>query len=324
MFFSIIIPLYNRPQEIQELLYTLTLQSYSNFEVLIIEDGSTDDAKEIVDAYQDQLNIHYFFKPNEGQGFARNYGFERSKGDYFIIFDSDCLIPTDYLENVNKHLANQYLDAFGGPDAAHSSFTPIQKAISYAMTSTFTTGGIRGKSKNAGGQFHPRSFNMGISRAVWEKVGGFLITRLGEDIEYSIRIHQAGFKIGLIPDAIVYHKRRTSFKQFWKQLHFFGRARINITTFFPHTLKPVHFFPALFTIFLLISLFSNLFLRTLAPTCNFLISVYILLIFFDAWAKNKSAKVAFLSIFASFIQLTAYGFGFMQDFWNKLVLKNKI
>jgi len=324
MFFSIIIPLYNRPQEIQELLYTLTLQSYSNFEVLIIEDGSTNDAKEIVDSYQDQLNIHYFFKPNEGQGFARNYGFEKAKGDYFIIFDSDCLIPIDYLENVNTYLAHQYLDAFGGPDAAHDSFTPIQKAISYAMTSTFTTGGIRGKSKNAGGQFHPRSFNMGISRTVWEKVGGFLITRLGEDIEYSIRIHQAGFKIGLISNAIVYHKRRTSFKQFWKQLHFFGRARINITTFFPQTLKLVHFFPAAFTLFLLFSLFANLFLRDLAPTCNFLISVYILLIFFDAWAKNKSAKVAFLSIFASFIQLTAYGFGFMQDFWNKLVLRNKI
>jgi glycosyltransferase involved in cell wall biosynthesis len=324
MFFSIIIPLYNRPQEIQELLYTLTQQSFTNFEVLIIEDGSTNDAKEIVDTYQNQLNIHYFYKPNGGQGFARNYGFEKAKGDYFILFDSDCLIPSDYLENVDKQLSNHFLDAYGGPDTAHASFTPIQKAISYAMTSTFTTGGIRGKSKNAGGQFHPRSFNMGISRAVWEKVGGFLITRLGEDIEYSIRIHQSGFKIGLISNAIVYHKRRTSFKQFWKQLHFFGRARINITTFFPHTLKLVHFFPAAFTLFLLFSLFANLFLRDMAPTCNFLISVYILLIFFDAWNKNKSAKVAFLSIFASFIQLTAYGFGFMQDFWKKLILKNKI
>ena len=323
MFFSVIIPLYNRPQEIQELLESLTQQSYSDFEVLIIEDGSIIDAKAIVDSFQNQLNIQYFFKPNEGQGFARNYAFNRAKGDYFILFDSDCLIPSDYLANVNEYLKIHNLDAFGGPDAAHPSFTPIQKAISYAMTSTFTTGGIRGKSKNAGGQFHPRSFNMGISRAVWEKVGGFLITRLGEDIEYSIRIHQSGFKIGLIPNALVYHKRRTSFKQFWKQLHFFGRARINITTFFPQTLKPVHFFPALFTLFLLFSLFANLFLKNLASSCNFIISIYILLIFFDAWNKNKSAKVAFLSIFASFIQLTAYGFGFMQDFWLKLVLKNK-
>lgn len=323
MFFSIIIPLYNRPQEIEELLSTLVKQSYTAFEVIVIEDGSTLDAKDIVASFAAELDIHYYFKPNEGQGFARNYGFEKAKGDYFIIFDSDCLIPEDYLENVKNHLYNQPLDAFGGPDAAHPSFTPIQRAISYAMTSVFTTGGIRGKAKNAGGQFHPRSFNMGLSRKVWEKVGGFLITRLGEDIEYSIRIHEAGFKIGLIPDAIVYHKRRTSFKQFWKQLHFFGRARINITTFFPQTLKPVHFFPAVFTVFLLFSLFSNLFQTVLAPTCNFFLSIYILLIFFDAWSKNKSAKVAFLSIFASFIQLTAYGFGFMQDFWMKLILKNK-
>ncbi|TKB96835.1 glycosyltransferase [Pedobacter cryophilus] len=324
MFFSIIIPLYNRPQEIEELLNTLTEQSYTAFEVLVIEDGSTLDAKDIVASFQSKLDIHYYFKPNEGQGFARNYGFERAKGDYFIIFDSDCLIPEDYLENVKNHLYNEPLDAFGGPDAAHPSFTPIQRAISYAMTSVFTTGGIRGKAKNAGGQFHPRSFNMGLSKKVWEKVGGFILTRLGEDIEYSIRIHQAGFKIGLIPNAFVYHKRRTSFKQFWKQLHFFGRARINITTFFPKTLKLVHFFPAVFTLFLIITLLANLFFEVLAPTFNFFLSIYILLIFFDSWSKNKSAKVAFLSIFASFIQLTAYGFGFMQDFWKKLILKNKL
>lgn len=321
MFFSIIIPLYNRPQEIKELLATLTKQTYTAFEVLIIEDGSNLDAEEIVASFKDDIDIHYHFKPNEGQGFARNFGFEKAKGDYFIIFDSDCLIPSDYLENVKNHLYENPLDAFGGPDDAHPSFTPIQKAISYAMTSVFTTGGIRGKSKNAGGQFHPRSFNMGLSRKVWEKVGGFLITRLGEDIEYSIRIHEAGFKIGLIPTAKVYHKRRTSFKQFWKQLHFFGRARINITTFFPKTLKAVHFFPALFTLFLIFTLLCNVFFGTLAFVCNFFLVLYFLLIFFDAWSANKSLKVAFLSIFASFIQLTAYGFGFMQDFWKKLILK---
>ncbi|MBC7655378.1 MAG: glycosyltransferase, partial [Oligoflexus sp.] len=214
-------------------------------------------------------------------------------------------------------------DAFGGPDDAHHSFTPTQKAISYAMTSVFTTGGIRGKSNNAGGQFHPRSFNMGLSRKVWEKVGGFIITRLGEDIEYSIRIHQAGFKIGLIPDAKVYHKRRTSFKQFWKQLHFFGRARINITTFYPKTLKVVHFFPVLFTLGLIFTLIANILNWQIAPICNLFLVIYLLLIFFDAWSKNKSLKVAFLSIFAAIIQLTAYGFGFMQDFWKKLILKNK-
>jgi glycosyltransferase involved in cell wall biosynthesis len=321
MFFSIIIPLYNRPQEIQELLTTLTEQTYTAFEVLIIEDGSKLDAKEIVASYKNDLDIHYYFKPNEGQGFARNFGFEKAKGDYFIVFDSDCLIPADYLENVKNHLYENQLDAFGGPDDAHPTFTPIQKAISYAMTSVYTTGGIRGKSKNAGGQFHPRSFNMGLSRIVWEKVGGFLITRLGEDIEYAIRIHEAGFKIGLIPTAKVYHKRRTSFVQFWKQLHFFGRARINITTFYPKTLKAVHFFPASFTLFILFSILCNLFFSPLAFICNFLLVLYFMLIFFDAWSTNKSVKVAFLSIFASFIQLTAYGIGFMQDFWKKMIFK---
>ena len=321
MFFSIIIPLYNRPQEIQELLTTLAKQTYTAFEVLIIEDGSTLNAKEIVDSFRVDLDIHYYFKPNQGQGFARNYGFEKAKGDYFIIFDSDCLIPSDYLENVTNYLYQNSLDAFGGPDDAHPSFTPIQKAISYAMTSVFTTGGIRGKSKNAGGQFHPRSFNMGISRKVWEKVGGFLITRLGEDIEYSIRIQEAGFKIGLIPTAMVYHKRRTNFIQFWKQLHFFGRARVNITTFFPKTLKAVHFFPAAFTLFILFTILCNLFFSPLAFICNFFIILYFLFIFFGAWTANKSVKVAFLSIFAAFIQLTAYGLGFMQDYWTKMILK---
>lgn len=321
MFFSVIIPLYNRPQEIDELLKTLTKQTYTAFEVLVIEDGSTTDAREIVNSYQDDLDIHYYFKKNEGQGFARNYGFERAKGDYFIIFDSDCLIPSNYLETVKNYLYEHHLDAYGGPDAAHKTFTPIQKAISYAMTSVFTTGGIRGKKKNAGGQFHPRSFNMGVSRKVWETVGGFIITRLGEDIEYSIRIHEAGFKIGLIPTAKVYHKRRTSFKQFWKQLHFFGRARINIYKFFPHTLKPVHFFPALFTLFLVFTVIANLFCTTLAIWCNSLVLIYGVLIFIDSLFQNKSVKVAFLSIIASFIQLVAYGLGFMEDFWKKIILK---
>ncbi len=244
MFFSVIIPLYNRPQEIDELLATLTRQTYTQFEVLVIEDGSVNDAKDIVAKYANQLDLRYFVKPNEGQGFTRNFGFERAKGDYFVIFDSDCLIPEDYLEIVKDYLYEHDLDAYGGPDAAHKSFTPVQKAISYAMTSPFTTGGIRGNKKHIG-QFHPRSFNMGVSREVWEKVGGFILTRLGEDIEYSIRIHENGFKIGLIPAAKVYHKRRTSFAQFYKQLHFFGRARINIYKHFPSELKAGAFFSSL-------------------------------------------------------------------------------
>ena len=322
MFFSIIIPLYNRPQEIDELLATLVTQSYTQFEVLVIEDGSSLKAKEIVERYAGELDIRYFYKENAGQGFARNYGFERAKGDYFIIFDSDCLIPQDYLEIVKDYLFDHHLDAYGGPDAAHDSFTPVQKAISYGMTSVFTTGGIRGNKKHVG-QFHPRSFNMGVSREVWEKAGGFKITRLGEDIEYSIRIHHLGFKIGLIPGARVFHKRRTSLIQFYNQIHFFGRARINIYKHFPSELKLVHFFPAVFTLGILAVLILNILHSPLAYAGNLFLLVYFMLIFFHSLILNKSLKVAFLSIISSFIQLIAYGLGFIQDFIKRIVLKQQ-
>jgi len=322
MFFSIIIPLYNRPQEIDELLATLVVQSYTQFEVLVIEDGSSLKAKDIVERYAGQIDISYFYKENAGQGFARNYGFERAKGDYFIIFDSDCLIPQDYLEIVKDYLFDHHLDAYGGPDAAHDSFTPVQKAISYGMTSVFTTGGIRGNKKHVG-QFHPRSFNMGVSREVWEKAGGFKITRLGEDIEYSIRIHHLGFKIGLIPGARVFHKRRTSLIQFYNQIHFFGRARINIYKHFPSELKLVHFFPAVFTLGILAVLILNILHSPLAYAGNLFLLVYFMLIFFHSLILNKSLKVAFLSIISSFIQLTAYGLGFIQDFIKRIVLKQQ-
>ena len=322
MFFSIIIPLYNRPQEIDELLATLCLQSYLQFEVLVIDDGSSVPAKEIIEGYADRLDISYYYKENAGQGFARNYGFERAKGDYFVIFDSDCLIPPDYLEIVKDYLYDHDLDAYGGPDAAHDSFTPVQKAISYGMTSVFTTGGIRGNKKHVG-QFHPRSFNMGVSRAVWEKVGGFKITRLGEDIEYSIRIHENGFRIGLIPGAKVFHKRRTSLIQFYKQIHFFGRARINIYKHFPSELKLVHFFPAVFTLGIAAVILLNIFKSPLAGLGNAFLLAYFMLIFFHSLLINKSFKVAFLSIISSFIQLTAYGLGFIQDFFKRIVFKQQ-
>ncbi len=320
MFYSIIIPLYNRPQEIKELLETLTLQTYKQFEVLVIEDGSVDDAAAIVNSFAGKLNIHYYVKPNSGQGFTRNYAFERAKGDYFIILDSDCLIPEDYLQIVNDHLSKSWLDLYGGPDDAHPSFTPTQKAISYAMTSPFTTGGMRGNKKGIA-KFHPRSFNMGISREVWEKTGGFIITRMAEDLEFSIRAQRLGFKSGLIPEAKVYHKRRTNFAQFYKQLHFFGRGRINLYKFYSNELKPMHFFPALFVLFLIFTLIVNAFRCPLWLPCDILLTIFILLIFFHAWLKNKSLKIAFLSVGAAFTQLTAYGIGFMQDFWKRIILK---
>lgn len=330
MLFSIIIPLYNRPQEIDELLHSLVQQQYAPFEVLVIEDGSSIDARAIVESYRDRLDVRYFVKPNEGQGFTRNFGFQQARGDYFVIFDSDCLIPRDYLTKVKAFLDKTPLDAYGGPDAAHESFTPVQKAISYSMTSPLTTGGIRGNRKHIG-VFHPRSFNMGVSRNVWEQVGGFKLTRLGEDIEYSIRIQAAGFKIGLIPEALVYHKRRTDFSQFYKQLHFFGRARINIYKHFPTELKLVHFFPSLFLLFLTVLVLLNAGRMLMKPdtpdwlfiSCrlaNSVLAGYLMLIFLHALWRTRSLKVALLGIVASIVQLVAYGLGFIQDFWRRIVL----
>lgn len=317
MFFSVIIPVYNRPQEVDELLESLTQQSYRQFETLIIEDGSEETCKHIVKKYQDQLDLKYFYKENSGQGFSRNYGFERANGDYFVVFDSDCLIPPHYFETVKKFLDKHWLDAYGGPDREHPSFTPVQKAISYAMTSPFTTGGIRGNKKHAG-TFHPRSFNMGISRKVYEQTGGYKITRMGEDIEFSIRIIEHGFTTGLIPDAFVYHKRRTNLRQFFNQLHFFGRARINIGRFYPSEIKVFHTFPAFFvigTVFLLTLPFwnLNLFILLIIPFI-----LFFSLILIHSSIKNKNLYIGMISALASFIQLTAYGIGFLKEFFIKL------
>jgi glycosyltransferase involved in cell wall biosynthesis len=314
MFFSVIIPVYNRPQEVEELLDSLTHQTYQNFETLIIEDGSEDRCEKVVKQYSDQLDISYYYKENSGQGFSRNYGFERANGDYFIVFDSDCLIPPHYFQTVNDYLQKHQLDAYGGPDREHESFTPVQKAISYAMTSPFTTGGIRGNKKHAG-TFHPRSFNMGISRKVYEETGGYRITRMGEDIEFSLRIIEQGFTTGLIPEAYVYHKRRTNLKQFFKQVHFFGRARINISRFYPSEIKLVHIVPAFFVIGLIFFLMlpfwnSMLFKMLLIPFLLFfsLIGVH-------SSIKNRSLAVGLLSILAAFIQLSGYGIGFLREWW---------
>lgn len=317
-FYSAIIPLYNRPDEIEELLESLTHQEYTNFEVVIIEDGSVKDAKEIVANFQDKLQIQYHFKENGGQGFARNVGFEIAKGDYFVIFDSDAIIPPHYFKAVEEYLNQSYVDAFGGPDAAHESFTPVQKAISYSMTSLFTTGGIRGREKHVG-QFHPRSFNMGLSREVYEKVGGFVITRMGEDIEFSIRIINNGFKTALISDAFIYHKRRTSLSQFYKQLHFFGRARINIWRFYSSELKPVHMLPAFFVVAIWVWILSLLVFKPLFVLGAGFLLLYYFAIFVDSSIQNKSIGIGLLSIPTSFIQLYAYGIGFFGELKTKIL-----
>ncbi len=320
MFYSFIIPVYNRPEEIAELLESLSRQTFRNFEALVIDDGSSEKSETVVASFNERLNISYFFKENTGQGFTRNFGFERAKGDFFIILDSDCILPEHYLEVVNRQLENVYLDAYGGPDRAHPSFTAVQKAINYSMTSLFTTGGIRGNKRHLG-PYHPRSFNMGISRKVYESTGGFIISRLGEDIEFSIRIINQGFKTGFIEEAFVYHKRRTDLSRFFQPLQFFGQARINIYTLYKNELKAVHFFPAMFTLGQILLCLLGLFFFKVFLVFFFFNLAYALLIFTDSFFQNKNIKVAFLSIAAAYVQLIAYGTGFMREFWKRIILK---
>jgi glycosyltransferase involved in cell wall biosynthesis len=312
MFYSIIIPVYNRPDELDELLDSLTFQHYSDFEVLVIDDGSQPSCKQIAESYGDKLDIRYYYKENSGQGFSRNFGFERARGDYFIVFDSDCLIPEEYLQIVDAYIQKHKIDCWGGPDRAHPDFSPMQKAINVSMTSLFTTGGIRGEKRQAG-SYLPRSFNMGISRQVYEKTGGYIITRMAEDLEFSVRIQKLGFRAALIPEAYVYHKRRTNLLDFFKQLHFFGRARINLKNFHPEQVEPVHYLPTIFLLGLVISL--TLFVLNI-PYLKYLILLYILFgaaIFTESMSREKSLKVALIAVSAAFIQLTAYSTGFMSE-----------
>ncbi|WP_420147846.1 glycosyltransferase [Spirosoma sp.] len=320
MHYSVIIPVYNRPDELRELLGSLTKQTYQNFEVLVIEDGSSKRADGVVAEFASQLDIRYFYKDNSGQGFTRNFGFERAKGDYFVIFDSDALVPPHYFQVVNERLTVQTpaLDAYGGPDKAHPDFTPIQKAISYSMTSPFTTGGIRGSKKNLGGTYHPRSFNMGLSRKVWETTGGYRLSRMGEDIEFAIRIIENGYRTGLIPEAFIYHKRRTNFGQFFRQLRFFGRARINISRYYPAELKLVHTFPALFTVFVILIPIWALISPFLFALSAGVLTLWAILILIDATRKENSLSVGLLSVEAAFVQLIGYGAGFLSEGCKRL------
>lgn len=314
MKYSIIIPVYNRPNEVKELLDSLTVQTSTDFEVIIIEDGSQTPCQEVSDSYTDKLDIHYYNKENSGPGMSRNYGAEKASGEYLLILDSDVVLPPDYIKSINRELENNYADAFGGPDRAHNSFTNKQKAISYSMTSFFTTGGIRGGKKKLD-KFFPRSFNMGIRSDVYRKLGGFSNMRFGEDIDFSIRIYKAGCKCRLFPGAWVYHKRRTDFKKFWRQVYNSGIARINLYKKYPDSLKIVHILPMVFTVgaltLLSLSLFYYWFLIPLI--------LYMLMILIDSTIKNKSIIIGFLSIISAFIQLLGYGCGFIQAWWIRCI-----
>ncbi|MCQ2975008.1 MAG: glycosyltransferase [Bacteroidales bacterium] len=323
--FSIVIPLYNRPDEIDELLESLTKQSNKDFEVIIVEDGSDNPSENIIKKYSDKLTISYYYKQNTGPGLTRNLGAERSKGDYIIFFDSDCIIPEKYIETVSNYLKQNKVDAFGGPDSALPTFTPIQKAISYAMTSIISTGGIRGASEKTG-KFHPRSFNMGFSREVFNKTKGFSDMRFGEDIDMTLRILENNFSTALIKDAFVYHKRRTDFKKFFRQIFNSGCARINLKLRHPNSLKLVHLLPACFLLGNITLLLLAIILTIIYPfwtTPVIILSPIILLIItilIDSSIRN-GIKVGFLSIPAVYIQLSAYGMGFFKAVWHGLILK---
>jgi Glycosyltransferases, probably involved in cell wall biogenesis len=315
---SLIIPVFNRPQEVEELLQSLVDQSDRDFEVIIVEDGSIEKSEEVVRSYSEKLSVSYFFIPNGGPGQARNFGAKKAKGDYLIVLDSDCILPVDYIRSVKTELALSEADAFGGPDKASENFTPIQKAINYSMTSFFTTGGIRGGKKKID-KFYPRSFNMGIRKEIYEELGGFSPMRFGEDIDFSIRIYQKGYKVCLFPSAWVYHKRRTDWKKFYRQVYNSGIARINLFLKHPDSLKLVHLLPALFTL----AVISCLILGFFYPGFFLLPILFALAVFFDSSIKNKSVRIGFLSIVASYIQLTGYGLGFLSAFWNRIILKQK-
>ena len=308
--FSIIIPVYNRPNEIDELLESLSKQDFQeNFEVLIIEDGSTEKCNFVVEKYQENLNIRYFFKENSGAGNSRNFGMQQALGNYFIILDSDVILPSHYLSAVNNQLKINFTDAFGGPDAAHKSFTLLQKAINYSMTSLLTTGGIRGK-KNAVGTFQPRSFNMGISINAFEQTQGFLAMKIAEDIDLTFRLWQHGFKTQLIEAAFVYHKRRTSLQQFFNQTFQFGQARPFLNQKYPKSAKLTYWFPSIF----IIGFDSSIFLLIFGfPELMFIYAFYFLLIFLDSLFQNKNLKVAFVSIITTFTQFCGYGLGFLKS-----------
>jgi len=311
--YSIIIPVYNRPQELDDLLQSLTKQSFSNFEVLIVEDGSSKTSEKVFEKYSQQLQVQYFFKPNTGPGQSRNFGFEKANGEYFIVFDSDCQIPSHYLESVEKSLQKNRFDAWGGPDRGHENFTPLQQAMAYTMSSVFTTGGIRGgKSKN----FQPRSFNMGISREVFKITGGFHFDRFAEDIELSVRLKELGLKVGLIPEAFVYHQRRATLKEFFKQVSNFGKGRVLVGRAHPGEVKLVHWFPSFFLLGIFSLLPISIINSQLGEIAILLYLIYLIAIGIDSFGKTKSMRVAMLSLPATVVQLTGYGFGFLREIFH--------
>ncbi|NND05003.1 MAG: glycosyltransferase [Saprospiraceae bacterium] len=318
MKYSVIVPVFDRPQEVEELLNSLAAQVSMDFELVIVEDGSTERCDDVLASFSDILQIRYFFKENSGPGDSRNFGMEKARGEYLIFFDSDCLIPADYFQKLDTFLdAHPEVDVFGGSDGQHQSFSKIQKAINYAMTSFITTGGIRGNKKHIG-KFEPRSFNMGFTKEVYKKVGGFATVHPGEDPDLSIRIVKAGFTSSLVPDLYVYHKRRIDWSKFAKQVYKFGVVRNILIRWHPGTFKYVFALPSIF-------LWSSVGLILLAILVSwwFMVPLVVLafVIWIDAWMKTKDLSISLLACAASFIQLWGYGWGFTRSFVALHILK---
>ncbi len=324
MKYSFIIPVFNRPDEVDELLESLTHQTLRDFEVVVVEDGSDVPCRDVVERYADRLQVHYYAKPNSGPGQTRNYGVDRAEGDYVLILDSDVVLPEGYLQAVDHELAATPCDAFGGPDRAHASFSKMQKAINYAMTSFFTTGGIRGGKKKMD-KFYPRSFNMGVRRTVYHELGGFSAMRFGEDIDFSTRLIRSGHVSRLFQSAWVWHKRRTDLRKFFKQVHNSGIARIHLTKRHPGTLKAVHMLPAVFTLgcALLVVLAVAAALLGCPHWWALLLPfvLFALIIGVDATRSECSVGVGWRAVAAAYVQLTGYGSGFLRAWWTRCVLR---
>lgn len=323
MKYSFVIPVFNRPDEVDELLESLCAQTLKDFEVVLVEDGSQRPCKNVAEKYAKQIDVRYFMKENSGPGASRNYGVERAQGEFVIILDSDVVLPAAYLQAVDEELAAEPCDAFGGPDRAHESFTPMQKAINYAMTSFFTTGGIRGGKKKMD-KFYPRSFNMGVRRTTYEALNGFSNMRFGEDIDFSTRIFENGYACRLFPEAWVWHKRRTDLRKFFKQVHNSGIARINLTKRHPGTLKIVHALPAVFAagcaLLVILSAIAAILGCPHWWVCLTPFVLFALIIFIDATRTNGSLGVGARAVAAAYVQLLGYGTGFIRAWWRRCVL----
>lgn len=318
MYFSVVIPVYNRPDELHEVLSSLVSQSFKDFEVIVIDDGSTISSRSVIERFQKNLTLTFLTLPNQGQGFARNDGMKAAKGSFFIILDSDVSLPLTYLEVLKKAIHERNLDAFGGPDAANDHFGSLQKGMDFAMTSFWTTGGIRGKLKDAS-KFQARGFNMGVSKTVFETTGGFLDPNKGEDIEWSIRIKKAGYKLELIEEAFVYHKRKSTLKSFAKQAFSFGRNRVNVSRYHPEAIKAVHLLPSFFLLFSEVTLISGVLILEIFPFLVSLLALWSIAVLVSSTKKYKSFLVGFYSLITSFTQLWSYGLGLLVELVKKLV-----